>query len=470
MSTHTASSADIRARLSHPVIDADGHILEFNPALDGYLRAEGVARSADNIFGGGFSGAVGFRRPWWNRPARNTRDLLTAVQPDVLYHRLDDLGLDFVVLYATSGLNFIHLPDDDVRRGACRALNRLHADLLHDYRDRIEPAAVVPGHTPDEALEELDFAVNTLGYKVVVLPGYVRRQRDGASSLDLLGLDSAYDYDPVWRRCVELDVPVSFHSGAQAWEARHSPSNFMFNHLGSFAFGNDALCRALFIGGVTKRFPDLRIGFLEGGVVWAVTLFCDLLAHWEKRNPAGLHNYDPSSVDLELVQSTLTSYLGQPVDAAKLGPSIGGILGRNLDVPEAQRDEWSAVSADSAEEFAARFLEPFYFGCEADDPMTYTAFNRRANPMGAQLKAVFSSDIGHWDVPDMAQVMVEAYEAVERGTLTEDDFRAFTFSNAASFYGGPTGRFFGGTVVEGAVAAEAPSATAQERGATVHPS
>ena len=38
------------------------------------------------------------------------------------------------------------------------------------------------------------------------------------------------------------------------------------------------------------------------------------------------------------------------------------------------------------------------------------------NPFGARLKAIFSSDIGHWDVPDMTEVLEEAYEMVEHGT------------------------------------------------------
>jgi hypothetical protein len=53
---------------------------------------------------------------------------------------------------------------------------------------------------------------------------------------------------------------------------------------------------------------------------------------------------------------------------------------------------------------------PFYFGCEADDPSNVWAFNARANPLGARLNAIFSSDIGHFDVPDMTEVVPEAYE------------------------------------------------------------
>ena len=51
-------------------------------------------------------------------------------------------------------------------------------------------------------------------------------------------------------------------------------------------------------------------------------------------------------------------------------------------------------------------------------------------PGGVRLNAIFASDIGHWDVPDMREVLPEAWELVEDGHLDEDEFRAFTFANA----------------------------------------
>ena len=36
------SSADIRKRLDHPVIDIDGHMAEYFPALAPYLEREGL--------------------------------------------------------------------------------------------------------------------------------------------------------------------------------------------------------------------------------------------------------------------------------------------------------------------------------------------------------------------------------------------------------------------------------------------
>ena len=90
----------------------------------------------------------------------------------------------------------------------------------------------------------------------------------------------------------------------------------------------------------------------------------------------------------------------------------------------------------------------FYFGCEADDPVNAWAFNAKGNPMGARLNAIFSSDIGHFDVPDMTEVVPEAYELVEHGLMTDGDFRDFMFANAVRFWGEVNPDFFKGTSVE----------------------
>ena len=62
----------------------------------------------------------------------------------------------------------------------------------------------------------------------------------------------------------------------------------------------EALCKALFFGGVTRRFPKLRVAFLEGGVHWAVGLLGDLVGRWEKRNIEAVQRYDPKRIDRRL--------------------------------------------------------------------------------------------------------------------------------------------------------------------------
>jgi len=69
------------------------------------------------------------------------------------------------------------------------------------------------------------------------------------------------------------------------------------------------------------------------------------------------------------------------------------------------------------------------------------------NPFGARLNAIFSSDVGHFDVPDMRMVLPEAHELVEDGLITAGDFRDFTFANAVRLWGRQNPDFFEGTVI-----------------------
>jgi len=57
-------------------------------------------------------------------------------------------------------------------------------------------------------------------------------------------------------------------------------------------------------------------------------------------------------------------------------------------------------------------------------------------------------------VPDFREVIPEAFELVEKGFVTAQDFREFTFTNAARLHTGNNPGFFKGTVVEQAVANE----------------
>ena len=70
---------------------------------------------------------------------------------------------------------------------------------------------------------------------------------------------------------------------------------------------------------------------------------------------------------------------------------------------------------------------------------------------GVQLKTLFGSDIGHFDVQDMAGVLPEAYEMVEDSLVDATDFRGFVFENAVRFLTQRNRSFFQGTAVAQAV-------------------
>jgi predicted TIM-barrel fold metal-dependent hydrolase len=475
-----SKSAAVRAHLSHPVIDSDGHTVEFEPAVMERLQQIGgpgiVERYKTKRLEGmasGLGGMLNWHRltpeerrdqrltvpPWWALPAKNTLDRATSMLPQLLHKRLDEMGLDVTVLYPTFGLLAPHLDDEEIRRAACRAFNTYHADIFREYADRMLPVAVIPMHTPQEAIEELDYAVKTLGMKAVMLAGHVlrpvptvtRTAPDAARYaywLDNLCLDSEYDYDPVWAKCVELKVAPTFHSAGMGWGSRTSISTYMYNHIGHFGAAGEALCKALFFGGVTRRFPTLKFAFLEGGVSWGADLYAALIARWNKRNPEDIENYNPANLNVELLLDLCKQYGGRVTEGKlDLLANASGATINTKAAPEQKNDFWQC-GIDKREDIRDLFIPHFYFGCEADDPMNATAFNTKANPFGAQIRAVFSSDIGHWDVPDMTEVTEEAYEMVEHSVITEEDFRDFVFTNPTTLWTGMNPDFFKGTVVE----------------------
>lgn len=476
-----SKSAKVRARLDHPVIDADGHWLEPVPIFLDYLRDVGGPLMVERFYanktheGRWYTRtpqarlAARLRRPtWWGEPA-NTLDRATAMVPGLMCERLDDFGVDFALVYTTLGLVQMTMQDDDIRPAVCRALNRMNAELFRPYAHRMTPVAVVPMYTPQEAIAEAEYAVRELGMKAIMIANHVRRpipahllRTSDASTagtyVDFLAMESAYDYDAFWAKCVELKVAVTAHSSSMGWEGRTSVDNFTFNHIGHFAGASHVFAKALVLGGVLQRFPQLRFGMLEGGVAWACNLLTDMIGHWEKRHAqAMLDNVRPTNLDMQKLRELFTQYGGDvyraKLDAIIASPSTLNPFRSAAELTEREADhaldDFHASGVTSPADLRALFGERFFFGCEADDPTTAWAFDphgyHRLNPM-------FSSDVGHFDVIDMSEVLEEAYELVEAGLIDADAFRQFTFTNAARLHTCLNADFFKGTVVEDAVA------------------
>ncbi|HIG41060.1 MAG: hypothetical protein ABGY96_09180 [bacterium] len=51
----------------------------------------------------------------------------TAMLPKLYHERMDDFGLDFAVLYPTTGLAFNNVPNDEYRQLSCHAYNEYAA-------------------------------------------------------------------------------------------------------------------------------------------------------------------------------------------------------------------------------------------------------------------------------------------------------------------------------------------------------
>ena len=180
----------------------------------------------------------------------------------------------------------------------------------------------------------------------------------------------------------------------------------------------------MFLGGVAHRYPTLNFGFMEGGVSWACQMVNDMIEHWEKRTRANLQY--PNATNVAELKQYIHRYgdARLKANADKIMDSLDAFRPEcsveELSKPEHVTDDFDASGVKSKADIRNVFANNFFFGCEADDRATMWAFDPR---MGVRLRPVFSSDITHFDVPDFADVIPEAYEMLERHYVTEQDFR-----------------------------------------------
>ena len=237
-------------------------------------------------------------------------------------------------------------------------------------------------------------------------------------------------------------LPLAAHTAGIGASDRASVSNFVFNQIGHFAAAGGALAKSLFLGGVTARYPDLRLALLEGGAAVGVQLYVSLVGNWLKRGGSAMTQLNPENLDKELLVKLLVeadpSLVRYSADALVSGQ--GGMT--------RVRDDFVDAKLMSVENIRDRFCTNFYWGCEADDPLVGVAFDTRVTPLGALVPAFFASDLGHWDVPKFDEPLEEAFELLERGLLDSRQLRDFLFVNPVRFYGSLNPEFFCETAIE----------------------
>jgi len=235
---------------------------------------------------------------------------------------------------------------------------------------------------------------------------------------------------------------LAAHTAGIGASDRASISNFVFNQIGHFAAAGGALAKSLFLGGVTARFPRLRLALLEGGAAVGVQIYISLVGNWLKRGGSAIARLNPDNIDKQLLMKLLVE---NDPSLARYTPDQ---LIRAQNDMTRPRDDFEAAALTSVEDIRDRFCTNFYWGCEADDPLVGVAFDTRLTPLAAVVPAFFASDLGHWDVPEFDEPLEEALELVEQGILDQDQMRQFLFDNPVRFYASLNPTFFSGTVIE----------------------
>ena len=194
-------------------------------------------------------------------------------------------GIDVAVCFPSRGLFALGLDSAEtvggeagLDPGFAAALAGAYNDWLHDFmapdRERLLGAAMVAPHDVASAVAETRRAVDLLGFKAIfLLPGRVNRR-------------PWHDphYDPLWRECERLGIPVVFHGGGPDFLTEFGlgfGESLMMWHTFSHCLGPMAALVSMVGGGVFDRFPRLRAGFLEANCSWAPWLLHRLDDHYE---------------------------------------------------------------------------------------------------------------------------------------------------------------------------------------------
>ncbi|MBW1803235.1 MAG: amidohydrolase [Deltaproteobacteria bacterium] len=149
---------------------------------------------------------------------------------------MDDAGVDMTVLeqsaWSPQGI------------AVCKAMTDGYADAAKKYPDRFIPCAHLPLQPGQEVLDELDRAVNELGFKVLSL----------VSSTSKYTLDSE-DLFPLYEKVNALDIPIFVHPSIKSgiWGgSKHGLSNHVSREY------DVAKATVEVMYGVLPRFPELK--------------------------------------------------------------------------------------------------------------------------------------------------------------------------------------------------------------------
>jgi predicted TIM-barrel fold metal-dependent hydrolase len=234
------------------IVDGDGHVLEDDAALARYIpskykqyfsvRNARVFPALDHLHEG-----LMIRPPGSFQPAAVDRWLDFQ----------ERAGISAAVLYPTSGLACGRIVDHDYAIAACKAYNDWLYDNFTGKTSRLLGMGLIPMQDPDAAIAELHRCYEELHFTGVMLPSTGLPNHAGSSV-----------YWPIYEEANRLGCPIAYHGGCHMGLGFDNLNLFAPIHAMGHPFGITIAFGSLLFNGVFDRFPNIRWGFLEGGLAW----------------------------------------------------------------------------------------------------------------------------------------------------------------------------------------------------------
>ncbi len=168
---------------------------------------------------------------------------------------MDEWGIDVSAISANQYWWYA-AEDRDLARDIIRVQDEGFAAWVERYPERFVALTSPALQFPDLAAEQLDYAVNELGFRGASIAGHV----NGV-------VPASPEFDVFWAKCEELDVPVFVHpAGARniVMEGGLDYPGDLGNIIGNPLETAFLLTRMIF-DGTFDRFPNLKICGAHGG-------------------------------------------------------------------------------------------------------------------------------------------------------------------------------------------------------------
>ncbi|MDB5400991.1 MAG: hypothetical protein JWQ55_3009 [Rhodopila sp.] len=191
-------------------------------------------------------------RPDWHLPSGPPGSSLQALQS----HLLDRLRPSRAICNVIHGAQV--MLSEDLSAAFCRALNNwIKAEWL-DRDPRLRASIVVPPHSAELAVEEIE--------RIAPDHRFVQVQLLAMAELPL-GRRQNW---PIYKAAEAHGLPIGIHAGSSF---RHPPSalgwpSYYLEDYVSQAQGFQAALNSLVSEGVFVKFPDLKVVLIESGVTW----------------------------------------------------------------------------------------------------------------------------------------------------------------------------------------------------------
>jgi uncharacterized protein len=185
---------------------------------------------------------------------------------------MDTLGIHAQIMYPNlagfGNQNFMRVEDAALRLACAQIYNDALAEMQDESGQRVFGMALMPWWDIDAAVAEVE-RVHEMG-----LRGVVTCSNPEEAGLPDLGTDA---WDPFWRICGDLAMPVNFHIGSSKgnldffgkapWPSFGPESKLAIGSANIF-LGNARVIGNLIFAGIPERFPDVRFVSVESGIGW----------------------------------------------------------------------------------------------------------------------------------------------------------------------------------------------------------